>query len=184
MNDSRRRTRLLGHRPPHAEGAAASDRVQEEERLRATLVLQPSGLHAAHPLEVARQARSMRHPAVRGDFQKAHLPALNRLLLRGLSKLPSAASSSVPPLRHPGLRVLNLSWCRTLNDATVAGIAVGCPGLTEVDVAWCQALTSASVAHLASRCPNLRRLSVRGCTQVAISSVSMIQEMAGFQMHS
>jgi len=63
---------------------------------------------------------------------------------------------------------LNLSWCKHVDDASLAHIAEGCSNLVSLDLAWCTRITSGGVQRLVHNCPSLRTLSLRGCTGVGM----------------
>jgi len=88
-------------------------------------------------------------------------PQLRELNLRGYNHV------STRGIAHSALAVLNLSWCKNLEDAALAEIAAGCPSLAQLDLAWCDRVTRKGVLLLARECLSLRQLNVNGCSGLA-----------------
>eukprot|EP01102_Stenamoeba_stenopodia_P016363 TRINITY_DN5718_c0_g2_i1.p1 TRINITY_DN5718_c0_g2~~TRINITY_DN5718_c0_g2_i1.p1 ORF type:complete len:1014 (+),score=165.43 TRINITY_DN5718_c0_g2_i1:338-3379(+) len=84
-------------------------------------------------------------------------PKLSALHLRGYNCITDKG------IAHPKLSVLNLSWCKNLNDTSLIQIGKGCPSLSEVDLAWCGNISEGAVVSLVKDCVDLRSLTLRGC---------------------
>jgi len=72
------------------------------------------------------------------------------------------------------LTSLNLSWCKTLGDETLEGLAVGCPSLRHIDLAWCGQVTGAAVHRLAQRLPSLLTFNLRGCHKIPSLTIQFL----------
>jgi hypothetical protein len=75
---------------------------------------------------------------------------------------------------HPSLKVLNLSWCRNIEDAVLVDIASACPALEHCDITRCTKITNDAVTKLAEKCSNLRQLNLTGCKDVTQGLVQML----------
>lgn len=89
-------------------------------------------------------------------------PCLRELNLRGYNHISGQGFS------HSALAVLNLSWCKNLQDSALVHVARGCPSLSHLDLAWCDRVTRAGVLLLARECPSLRHLNVNGCSGLSV----------------
>lgn len=68
--------------------------------------------------------------------------------------------------------MLNLSWCRNIEDAVLVGIASACPALEHCDITRCTKITNEAVTKLAEKCGNLRQLNLTGTVSFSFSSSS------------
>eukprot|EP01113_Clastostelium_recurvatum_P019350 TRINITY_DN2281_c0_g1_i3.p1 TRINITY_DN2281_c0_g1~~TRINITY_DN2281_c0_g1_i3.p1 ORF type:complete len:1891 (-),score=415.16 TRINITY_DN2281_c0_g1_i3:873-6545(-) len=98
-------------------------------------------------------------------------PRLTTLRLRGMDGL---TTESILDGTHPSLRVLNLSWCRNIEDQALASISRQCPALETCDIARCPKITNNAVQELATRCSDLRQINVTGCKDVSSSLVQKL----------
>ncbi|KAL6077083.1 hypothetical protein QOT17_002390 [Balamuthia mandrillaris] len=105
-------------------------------------------------------------------------PSLLSLGLRGYNHISAAA------LSHPALQVLNLSWCKNLQDAALLELAAGCPRLEQLNLAWCSNLSGKHLHDLPLACPHLKLLNLRGCFRVSfvcMKSLSVGQSMTVYR---
>jgi len=93
---------------------------------------------------------------------------LKILNLRGLYQI------STETVVHPNLQVLNLSWCKNIQDAAIAQIAAGCSSLVNLDLAWGGKITANAIHKLAQKLPMLRFLNLRGCTKVTFLTIKYL----------
>jgi len=77
-------------------------------------------------------------------------------------------------LHHPTVENLNLSWCKSVDDSTLATIAQACPNLMGLDLAWLPNITGNAIHNLAGACMSLRSLNLRGCTSVSMVTVQYL----------
>jgi len=113
-------------------------------------------------------SRNVTIPAINASLRA--WPKLKTLNLRGFTNFVSEA------LVHPGLQVLNLSWCKNLTDVALHGIVDGCPMLESLHLAWCTKITSNSVHVLGKRAQHLRVLNIRGCHLVSLLMLKFLAE--------
>ncbi|PRP85377.1 hypothetical protein PROFUN_07085 [Planoprotostelium fungivorum] len=92
----------------------------------------------------------------------ASWPRLRSLQLKGFVNVSDLG------FKHKNLRVLNLSWCKTLTDKGLQSIVEGCPGLESLVLAWCIQVTSKAIHDLTRTTPHLRQLNIRGCSRVSV----------------
>eukprot|EP01103_Thecamoeba_quadrilineata_P004811 TRINITY_DN1466_c1_g2_i1.p1 TRINITY_DN1466_c1_g2~~TRINITY_DN1466_c1_g2_i1.p1 ORF type:complete len:1680 (+),score=335.47 TRINITY_DN1466_c1_g2_i1:75-5042(+) len=97
---------------------------------------------------------------------------LRELHLRGYVGVGTLGSSE--SLQHKNLRTLDLSWCKQLDDETVARLGCGCPNLKDLDLAWCGRITVRAVVSLSQNCQDLHHLNLRGCTRVSFLTTGLL----------
>jgi len=104
-----------------------------------------------------------------------------REALRGWTRLQTLrlkgfhlSSESIIEGVHPALKVLNLSWCRNIEDSVLVEISTTCPSLENCDIARCTKITNDAVRQLAANCSNLRQLNLTGCKDVTQGLIQML----------
>eukprot|EP01089_Gocevia_fonbrunei_P018806 TRINITY_DN6465_c0_g2_i1.p1 TRINITY_DN6465_c0_g2~~TRINITY_DN6465_c0_g2_i1.p1 ORF type:complete len:1068 (-),score=208.00 TRINITY_DN6465_c0_g2_i1:85-3288(-) len=94
-------------------------------------------------------------------------PRLKVLHLRGWSQITKQG------IEHPGLEMLNVSWCKNLEDEALDRIGNGCQNLTSIDLAWCDKVTAAGVHRLAQRSA-IRTFNLRGCSKLPFLALQFL----------
>ena len=84
------------------------------------------------------------------DCARPATTVTDRILLTSLTRRPCS------------LRLLDLSWCSTITDRGLEGVAMNCPSLVHVDLRGCKGVTLAG-AEWMMRCPALVFLNLTGC---------------------
>jgi len=110
------------------------------------------------------------------DGLRESLKCWTKLETLRLKGYPISSESIIDGV-HPSLKVLNLSWCRNIEDVALVKISNTCPSLEDCDIARCTKITNTAVQELAAKCSNLRQLNVTGCKDV---SQSLIQNLVNF----
>ena len=87
---------------------------------------------------------------------------LKNLSLKGIHQF------TVQPnyLEHKNLEVLNLSWCKSINDDIIIQISKSFPRLNTLDIAWCSLITSNAILQLIRNQPQVATLNLRGCSKI------------------
>eukprot|EP01117_Protostelium_nocturnum_P014775 TRINITY_DN5656_c0_g1_i1.p1 TRINITY_DN5656_c0_g1~~TRINITY_DN5656_c0_g1_i1.p1 ORF type:complete len:1811 (+),score=620.32 TRINITY_DN5656_c0_g1_i1:378-5810(+) len=109
---------------------------------------------------------------------KITIPALQTYLpewtkLRALS-MRGFQNISTVGFKHPNLRVINLSWCKTLTDSALDEVVLGCPNVEQLIIARCIQVTSKAIHNLSRSAPFLRALNIRGCSRISVLMVKFL----------
>ena len=76
-----------------------------------------------------------------------------------------------------GLRLLNVSGCRSLSDRSltkIGGGSVGGANLTSVNISGCVFVSDAVILSLCSNCLQLCHLNLSGCVRITDSSIESL----------
>lgn len=76
----------------------------------------------------------------------------------------------------PRLKVVNVSYCANITDASLRSLAQGLRDLVQLELRACIKVTSVGLCYLAASCKHLRELDVKRCCYVSDSGIHAIAQ--------
>lgn len=76
----------------------------------------------------------------------------------------------------PRLKVVNVSYCANITDASLRSLAQGLRDLVQLELRACINVTSVGLCYLAASCKHLRELDVKRCSYVSDSGIHAIAQ--------
>jgi F-box/leucine-rich repeat protein 2/20 len=75
---------------------------------------------------------------------------------------------------RPNLKAINLTYCASVTDEGLRGLAVGCHQLVDINLSHCKEVTDAGMLALASGCPAIETARLARCWRVGDAGVTAL----------